>query len=319
MRLSWRQIELFRGVMAVGSVTKAATLLRTSQPTVSRELGDLQESLGFALFERRSRRLFATEKGLQFYEQVKRCFVGLDQLIQSAEAIRDDVDEKVQVACLPLFAQTLLAPAAVRFFEEEPQARLSVHVLDQSLLLRELAAGRFSLGVVETGLAVDGTSAEEIELGDEVAVVPATHRLAAKKAIRPADLAGERFISFPDEDMYSRRFDKLLEEAHMVRPLRLEASTAEAVCAMVKLGLGVSIVNPLTACAFEGRGVAFRRLSISIPFKVGLCRPLGNRSSGLSEKFAHCVLEECKTLRTSLARSIGLRARKPQHLAGARA
>lgn len=310
MQLSWRQIEVFKGVMAVGSVTQAASLLRTSQPTVSRELAGLEESLGFALFERRSRRLFATKKGLQFYEQVKRCFVGLDQLVQSAEAIRGDVDERVQVACLPLLAQTLMPQVAARFLREEPQARLSVHALDQSRLLRELLGGRFSFGVVETGVAVDGTWMEEIELGEEVVVLPTAHPLTAKKTLRPSDLTGERFISFPDDDMYSRRFDKLLEEAQIVRPLRLEASTAEAVCAMVKFGLGVSIVNPITARAFEGRGVAFRRLSISIPFKVGLCRPFGYRTSGLSDKFAHCVLEECKAMRIALARSMGVRARK---------
>ena len=52
MRLSHRQIEVFRTVMNTSHVTRAAELLHTSQPTVSRELARLEQVLGFDLFDR---------------------------------------------------------------------------------------------------------------------------------------------------------------------------------------------------------------------------------------------------------------------------
>ena len=60
MKLSHRQIDFFRAVMGTGHVTRAAELLHTSQPTVSRELARLEQVLGFALFERIKGRLRPT-------------------------------------------------------------------------------------------------------------------------------------------------------------------------------------------------------------------------------------------------------------------
>lgn len=52
MRLTHRHIEVFRAVMLAGQVTRAAEVLHTSQPTVSRELARMEQVLGYALFER---------------------------------------------------------------------------------------------------------------------------------------------------------------------------------------------------------------------------------------------------------------------------
>ncbi|MFP3758897.1 LysR family transcriptional regulator, partial [Cupriavidus sp. SIMBA_020] len=49
--LTHRHVEVFRALMIAGSVTKAADLLVTSQPTVSRELARMEQTIGFALFE----------------------------------------------------------------------------------------------------------------------------------------------------------------------------------------------------------------------------------------------------------------------------
>lgn len=58
--LTHRHIEVFRAVMIAGSVTRAAELLGSSQPTVSRELARMEQGIGFALFERVHGRLRPT-------------------------------------------------------------------------------------------------------------------------------------------------------------------------------------------------------------------------------------------------------------------
>ena len=96
-------------------------------------------------------------------------------------------------------------------------------------------------------------------------------------------------------------------------PTSNTAATPEAAAApqtaaapeKVERGIGVSIVNPITAYAYRGRGVEIRRLSIAIPFVVGLCRPLGHRPSKLVERFAACVLDECRKLRLETRHAIG--------------
>ena len=88
MKLSHRQIDFFRAVMGTGHVTRAAELLHTSQPTVSRELARLEQVLGFALFERIKGRLKPTVRALALMEEVEQSYVGLERIAATAVALQ---------------------------------------------------------------------------------------------------------------------------------------------------------------------------------------------------------------------------------------
>lgn len=74
LQITLRHIEIFHAVMASRTVTGAAILLKTSQPTVSRELKRLETLAGFTLFDRNYQQLVPTARGLMLYEEVKRSF-----------------------------------------------------------------------------------------------------------------------------------------------------------------------------------------------------------------------------------------------------
>lgn len=67
--------------------------------------------------------------------------------------------------------------------------------------------------------------------------------------MRLEDFAGEYFVSLSADDPYRRLIDARFAEAGVARTLRMETHSAAAVCAMVQQGLGVAIVNPVTALA----------------------------------------------------------------------
>jgi DNA-binding transcriptional LysR family regulator len=299
--ISLRHVEIFHAVMTSGGVTRAAELLRTSQPTVSRELAAFERLLGFSLFERRSKRLFATEKAIQLHAEVQRSYSGLHQLSLAAQAIRDMAGTRIELACLALFSQTLMPRLCRRLLELEPNSRISYFSLDQPVLLRELLALRYELGLVEAGVAVDGTEVEEIAIGDEVCIVPEGHRLASLDVVRPKDLQGERLISFTSDDIYRRRFHGIFEEVGLAKEIPVETTTAEAVCALVQQGIGVALVNPISARAYRGRGLVARKFSISIPFVVGICRPLGRPTGRLASIVSRIIVDECRMLADDLA------------------
>ena len=83
-----KQLNAFRAVMLSGSMVGAAKMLYVSQPAITRLIKDLEVSCGFDLFERRNSRLFATPEGNALYQEVKRHFIGLDNLAQMAGQIR---------------------------------------------------------------------------------------------------------------------------------------------------------------------------------------------------------------------------------------
>lgn len=84
-----RHIEIFHAVMTAGSLTEAAHLLHTSQPTVSRELARFEKVIGLKLFERVRGRLHPTVQGLRLFEEVQRSWYGLDRIVSAAESLRE--------------------------------------------------------------------------------------------------------------------------------------------------------------------------------------------------------------------------------------
>ena len=88
MSISHRHIQVFRAVMTTGSVTSAAEMLFTSQPTISRELGQLEYLLGFPLFDRVRGRLRPTARALTLYDDVQRSYIGLDRILATAANLK---------------------------------------------------------------------------------------------------------------------------------------------------------------------------------------------------------------------------------------
>lgn len=80
----------------------------------------------------------------------------------------------------------------------------------------------------------------------------------------------------------------------------VETHSAASVCAMVRAGAGVSVVNPLTALDYAASGVEVRRFSIAVPFTISLIRPLHRPSSALVDAFSEHLQTSLQGLVTSL-------------------
>ena len=273
-RITHRHIEVFRAVMTAGSATGAADLLHSSQPTVSRELARLESLLGFALFERVQGRLRPNARALALWDEVQRSWQGLERVVDRAVALGRSDAVQLSILCLPALAHALLPGAAARLIQAHPHSRLSVTPQEPPLLEEWMSAQRFDLGLCEQTSAPPGTRAEVLLTLDEVAVLPSSHALANKTVLDLADFADENFVSLSADDPYRRLIDARFAEAGIARTLRVETHSAAAVCAMVQQGLGLAIVNPLTALAAASDRLVVRRLAFSIPFSVTALLPL---------------------------------------------
>lgn len=308
MPIGHRGVEVFHAVMRSSSVTEAARLLRTSQPTVSRELARFERDVGLVLFDRRRGRLFPSAHAHQLFEEVERSFAGLERIAQTAEALRLSGMGELRVACLPALAQSLLPAAVHRLRRSQPRAAISVVSLESPQLERLLSEQRVDLGLIERREPPEGTLLEDLLTADEVAVLPAGHRLLARRTLRAQDFAGEAFVSFSVTDPYRTLIDAAFAAASVERVLGIETSTAASVCAMVREGLGVALVNPLTAAHLAGPGLHLRPVAFSIPFHVALVRPTQRREHTLREPFAGALHKSASTLRATLSKLAARRA-----------
>jgi DNA-binding transcriptional LysR family regulator len=294
MALTHRHIEVFRALMTAGSVTGAAQLLFTSQPTVSRELARLELLTGLKLFDRVRGRLRATTQALLLFEEVQRSHIGLERIRHAAQQLQQSGRGQVAVLCLPVFAQTLLPGACARLLKRHAGVQLHITPQESPFLEQMLAAQTHDLGLTEHDRAPPGTRRTALLQADEVVVLPAGHPLAGKRKLKPADFAGQPFISLAASDPYRQQLDALFAQ-HGVQPLRqIETPSAASVCAMVACGLGLAIVNPLTALDHLGRGVVIRRFSESIPFHVSLVRPLQRPGNPVVDAFEDALRAEAQ-------------------------
>ncbi|HCL5337792.1 TPA: LysR family transcriptional regulator [Salmonella enterica] len=292
-----RHIEIFHAVMTAGNLTEAARLLHTSQPTVSRELARFEKVLGLTLFERTRGRLHPTVQGLRLFEEVQRSWYGLDRIVSAAESLREFRQGELSIACLPVFSQSFLPPLLPPFLARYPDVSLNIVPQESPLLEEWLSAQRHDLGLTETLHPPAGTTRTELLTLNEVCVLPTDHPLAAKTVLMPDDFHGENFISLSRLDSYRQLLDTLFTEHQVKRRMVVETHSAASVCAMVRAGAGVSIVNPLTALDYAASGVTVRRLSIDVPFTVSLIRPLHRPASALVDTFS-------KHLQTHLSRLV---------------
>jgi len=271
--LTHRHIEVFRAVMIAGSVTKAAELLGSSQPTVSRELARMEQGIGFALFERVGGRLRPTMPGLALFEEIRQSYAGLERVASAAARLRAFKGGQLSVIALPVFSHSILPDAFRRFHERHEGVSLAVESQESPFLEEGLTAQRYDLGLTEHDAAPAGTRVELLLQVDEVCALPDGHALLARPRIELPDFEGEAFVSLSSSDPYRIQIDEAFAAAGVLRRSIVETSTAVSVCTFVRQGLGLAIVNPLTALDFAGQGLHIRPLARAFPFRVSVVFP----------------------------------------------
>lgn len=265
--ISPRQIEAFKAVVEAASVTAAATAMHISQPSVSRLLRSLEETIGFALFERRKGRLLATPEAMLFYDEIQKYFHTMQRLAHTAADIRTLARGQLRLGSFIALAIAITPTVIRRFNQAHPQMHVSC-ITTQSRQIVDLITSRFAdLGIVDP---VAVTSAVRVERQWQfrcVCALPSGHSLANQEVISAADLRGENVIGLRREFLSHHPSGAALYN-ELEPNLRITVHQSVAACAMVSEGTGVAIVDPFTARHYAPHGIVVRPLEATIPFDI---------------------------------------------------
>lgn len=300
MNFSFRHVEIFWAVMTTGSMTAAATVLGTSQPTISRELRRFEQVTQLVLFRRTGPKVEPTEHAQMLFEEVQRSFVGLDRIRNTVEAIRHFRQGQILLTCQPAFSSALLPRICQQFSHACPGISVSITPQESPSLEESLTAQRFHLGLTENQTAPRGTTIENVFQSDLVCVLPVGHALCAKAVLTPADFAGQNFIYLADNDPYRLKVDAVFRALEIDRRFAVQTHSANAVCATVRLGVGIALVNPLTALDYVDSGLQIRRFGHPIAYLVCLVQPMHRMAAPGATRFIEVVRESCRSLKQQL-------------------
>jgi DNA-binding transcriptional LysR family regulator len=286
-----RQLEAFRGVMRAGSVSRAAEVLSVTQPAVTKLLRSLENDINLTLFDRSRRRLVPTQEARRFEVEVDLLFTAAKRIDRFANDMRTGGLDAFRIAAMPSLGMHFLPRLLARFSLDRQISRVSITVAS-SLEVQDLVqAGQadlgFALPVALSGMPV---AAPALHFSAVLALPPG-HHLASSAIVSLAKLEGERCVllgrQFQLGDMVEKLFD-----SNGVRPLYVaETQNASAACAMVAEGMGVAVVDPITAIPFAA-DIAIRPLSPTVDFPVQLLAPPGRPLSQLAAHFIDMLRQE---------------------------
>jgi DNA-binding transcriptional LysR family regulator len=288
--MKFKEIDAFRAVMRSGSMTAAAAALYTSQPNVSRLVGQLEASTGLTLFTRTAGRLAPTEEGLAFLREVDRAFVGLHALKDAARNIRQFGKGRLRVGTVPSLAMTVLPLVLQRFHADHPEVTVAMDTGSTQLVADWVGSRVCDLGLVSYLPPTAVTEARPVCDLAGCCVLPPGHRLADRTVVGPADLAGESFISMAHGDGLRAAVDDAFADDDR-RVMHFETPYGATICQMVGLGLGVGIVNPLVARLYRHTGIEVRPFLPRVPFVSYLLLARNRPANGLVDRFYGLVEE----------------------------
>ena len=254
-------LEVFRTVAHLGSITAAARRLRFTQSAVSRQIGALEAEVGSRVFDRRPRGVALTEEGRALLPYASQVLAGLDGAHRAVAEVRALGAGRLRVGAFPTAVAALVPAALASFRRAYPEIALSLVEGLTPGLLERLAAGEADVAVVSSSPAgpLDRARFDLHHLLDEPMLVAVArgHRLARKRTVRLADLAGDAFIAG------SATAEETLLRASLpsgFRP-RIEITAAEwtGKLGCVAAGLGVALL-PALAASRVPPGIAVLRL-----------------------------------------------------------
>jgi len=283
--VNFRQIEAFKTVMACGTTTRAAELLRVSQPAVSRLLADLEKATRLKLFERGKGRITPTAEGHAFYNEVRRAFIGLEQLHFAAENIRSFSSGTLRIASLPVLGHAFLPRVVGAFCAGNPGLSIVLQIHSSETVKTLVQSGQFDLGFAADEIDRAGVKASLFANPDAVCVLPSAHALARKSVLTPQDLADERFISLASEDAARARIDRAFDAAKVKRRIVVETQYSATICNLARSGSGLGLVNPFALIGLDRSGLTVLPFKPSVKFRTLLITPPSGLVSQAAQAF----------------------------------
>jgi LysR family hca operon transcriptional activator len=191
-----RHLRYFIAVAEEGSfLTAAQRRLNTSQPSLSRQIRDLETEIGVKLLERQTRGVALTAAGRIFLDHARLALLQVEAATDGAR--RAEQPERLTFSMGFLAGQEVVwLPHALRIIREEaPGVEITLCSQSSPDLALALMRGKLDVAFLREETPSVGLSFKFLAKEPLIAVLPADHRLTSRKKIRPQDLAGEIYVS----------------------------------------------------------------------------------------------------------------------------
>lgn len=283
--MNLRHIEIFHAVYVTGSVSAAARALNISQPSVSKTLRHAETMLGFALFQRTNNRLVATEDAHALFGDVADIQERVRALREAGRNLRAGAGATLRISALPSLALGALPSAVARFLKIHPQVRFDLQTVHHDDVLRKLYERETDIAIAAE--VPRGAPLGQIWLGEgELVVLYREDDIPdAPPRIELSDLVGHPFITLAASGPIGQLFSAELERLAIDLGEVASARTFYIAAALVRAGVGLTVVDSFTAEASLAPGLAMRSLKPPLTFDLHAMHLPDRPPSALASEF----------------------------------
>jgi DNA-binding transcriptional LysR family regulator len=290
---SQKQLDVFRAVVSLRSVSGAARRLNLSQPSVSRILGDLESRIGVPLFIRRSKGVIPTPEAEAFLKEVERCYAALENLEDAAAQIARKERGTLSFATITAASLEVVPRTLARLGVQDRNISVSWQIKSSKWVIDFARAGALKTGFANVLHMPSGMHILHESTVPHMCWLPQDHPLAAQtddldlRSLRSLSVVG--LLGQVAEELRVRNIG---QNAHA--PLVVETSLAALTLA--EACGAVPIVDAFTARYWTARhgGVA-RPISDLPSYRFAVFEPLGIRASLIDREFQEVLIDEINT------------------------
>ena len=240
--ITLKQLKLFDALARHNSFSLAASEVNLSQPAVSLQIRNLEDSIGLPLYERQNKQIYLTAVGKIVLDTARSVQSRMEQMHADIEYLKGDIRGPLDIAVVTS-AKYFLPQFLSEFLQLYPNVTPSLAVINRESILQSLAENKYNLyimGRVAKSLKVQARPFLENIL--EVVASP-QHPLCQKKNIPLSDLVKERFLVREKGSGTRKAINRVFAGEKLAISPYMELGDTGAIKNAVMANLGIAVLS----------------------------------------------------------------------------
>ncbi|MDE6596165.1 MAG: LysR family transcriptional regulator [Oscillospiraceae bacterium] len=280
-----RVLRYFLTVVREESITKAADVLHITQPTLSRQLSQMEEEVGVKLFNRGSRRITLTNEGILLRRRAEEILQLVDKTEKELIEQEEQVEGKISIGCGEIAAVQVLPDLIKTFREKYPQVTFDIFTATADLVKEQMDKGLLDIGLLLEPVDMEKYDFIRLDVKEKwVVLMRPDSPLAEKETVTAKDLSELPLILPRRMNVQSELaswFGNYYDDLNVVFTSNLSTNSA----VMVTGGLAYSLVIEGAVPFWDQSKVTYRPLVPSLTATSVLAWKRGQPFSLAAAKF----------------------------------
>jgi DNA-binding transcriptional LysR family regulator len=261
VNLTTRQLQAFLLVAKFKSFARASERMFMTPSGLSILMRELENQLGFRLFDRNTRQVVLTEYGNALLPVVQQGMDKIQTTIAALARSAGEKNERLNVGATPLIAAHVLPSVIARFTAHNPSISVRLYDGERSHIVDMVRAGTLDLGIgMFFSKPTAGISRIALQRFSLCVIRSAADESLGGSSVRWRDLPADRLIQLPPENPIQRLIDEYLAKAGHRTPSDVVLNFLETQIAMADAGVGIAIVPSFVLPACKQRNVVIAPL-----------------------------------------------------------